>query len=51
MLQESSCTLLLVYYNFKGLAQTVRHFLCYLDLPFLDIHLDRFQEQRQQLPH
>jgi hypothetical protein len=44
--------LILVYYSFRGLAQPIRSLLCYLDLPYAEIHLDRFEQQSQeQLPH
>ena len=42
--------LILVYFNFKGMAQVARHLLCYIGIPFVDILLDRLDEQRKTLP-
>jgi len=32
------------------MAHVSRHLLCYLNLPFHDVLLDIFQEQKQRLP-
>jgi len=31
--------LIMVYYNFRGQLQPIRNMLCYLDVPFYEIHL------------
>lgn len=49
MLQENS-PLILIYLNFKGLAQIIRHLLCYLNIPFVDVLLDCVEEQKKILP-
>lgn len=48
LLNEQS-PIILVYYDFKGLGHLVRQLLCYLDLPFVNIHLDKIEEQRKYL--
>lgn len=49
MLQENS-PLILIYLNFKGLAQIIRHLLCYLGIDFVDVLLDCVEEQKKILP-
>jgi hypothetical protein len=49
-MQQEDCPIVLVYLNFRGLAQIARHLLCYLDLPFVDVLLDCIDEQRKTLP-
>jgi hypothetical protein len=38
--------IILVYYKFRGMAQMVRHLLCYLNLPFQDIYIEQYQKQK-----
>lgn len=40
----------LIYFDFKGMAHVARHLLCYLGVPFVDVLLDRLEEQRKTLP-
>jgi hypothetical protein len=47
---EDSSPLLLIYLNFKGMAHVTRHLLCFLGVPFIDVLLDRLEEQRKTLP-
>lgn len=42
--------LILIYLDFKGMAQVARHLLCYLDIEFVDVLLDKLEEQRNSLP-
>ncbi len=41
---------ILVYYRFRGQLQPIRNLYCYLELPFLEIHMDYFEEQKKELP-
>lgn len=49
-MQQENCPIVLVYFDFRGLAQIARHLLCYLDVPFVDVLLDCLDEQRKTLP-
>lgn len=42
--------IILIYFSFRGLGQVARHLLSYLNLEFVDILLDRIDEQRKELP-
>ena len=40
---------ILVYYRFRGQLQPIRTLFCYLEIPFLEIHLDHLEEQKKSL--
>lgn len=39
---EEALPLILLYYRFRGQLQPIRNLYCYLELPFIEIHLDYF---------
>lgn len=44
-MNKEKISLILIYFKCKGFGQPVRNLLCYLDLPFSEIHFDRLQEE------
>lgn len=48
-IRKSDVPILLIYYNFRGIGQMIRYLLCYLQVPFMDILLDEYENQRETL--
>jgi hypothetical protein len=42
--------LIFVYYHFRGQLQALRNLCFYIQEPFHEAHLDRFEEQKKILP-
>lgn len=43
MMNDNSA-LILIYYKFRGQLQPIRNLLCYLDVPFVELHLEFLEE-------
>ena len=41
--------LILIYYKFRGQLQPVRNICCYLEIPFIEIQLDNYEEQKKHI--
>ena len=49
-MEEEDAPLIFVYYHFRGQMQALRNILCYLELPFFEVFLERLAEQKKTLP-
>lgn len=47
---HESAALILVYYKFRGQLQPIRNLLCYIEVPFYEVHLEYIEEQKNTLP-
>ena len=41
-IEDKDPEIILIYYNYKGVGQIIRFFLCYLQLPFVDVYIDEY---------
>lgn len=49
-LMNENCPLILIYFKFRGQLQPIRNLLCYLEVPFVEVHPEFLEEEKVTLP-
>ena len=48
--QENNTPIILFYYNFRGKLQPIRTLLTYLQLTYIELHIECLEEEKKLLP-
>ena len=47
---DKSAPMIFLYYSIRGQMQPIRNLLCFLELPYYDVHLDEIEKEKKNLP-